>query len=209
MKHLTPALTALLLAAAVQGAAAQPPETGSSLPGVPRVEFGGGFTGAVPYVSDVAGTTFIPMGNARVGFGLSDRWSLEGAFDFRSVSDGFATVYRAQAVYRLGGHSKPGTLRTHVTIGGAGSVERRTFPGYSWQDASGPLYAYPAHTYWSASLPMYPTAGFGLQKTLGPHIAIRGDIAAIIVPYDDGISVLLMPSVSVSVPLGRYPVRRR
>jgi multidrug efflux pump subunit AcrB len=38
--------------------------------------------------------------------------------------------------------------------------------------------------------------------------AVRADLAAIIVPGDDFIGVLLMPSVSVAIPIGRYPTKR-
>jgi hypothetical protein len=55
---------------------------------------------------------------------------------------------------------------------------------------------------------MLPTVGIGVQKTLGAHVALRADLAAIIVPGDDFIGVLLMPSVSVAIPIGRYPTKR-
>jgi hypothetical protein len=56
--------------------------------------------------------------------------------------------------------------------------------------------------------PMLPTVGFGFQKTLGAHVALRADLAAIVVPADDFVGVLLMPSVSVSIPIGRYATTR-
>ena len=57
--------------------------------------------------------------------------------------------------------------------------------------------------------PMLPTVGFGFQKTLGAHVALRADVAAIVIPVDDFVCVMLMPSVSVSIPIGRYPARTR
>ena len=62
---------------------------------------------------------------------------------------------------------------------------------------------------WGGMPPVYPTVGVGFQKTLGAHVALRADVAAVIIPFDDGAAVLLMPSVSLSFPIGRYEARRK
>jgi hypothetical protein len=210
MKHLTPALAAFLVVVGVSPAAAQTPApagSGSATLSLPRVELGGGFTAAVPLSTDSEGFGILPMANARGGVALNARWALEGAFDFWPDSNGFTSVYRAQVRRQLKGDATPGSLRTHLTFGAAGWFSHRSYPGYRWQEASGAMYVYPKRSYWSAGPPMYPTVGVGVQKTLGAHLALRADLAAIVIPYDDGAAVVVMPSISVSTPIGRYPAR--
>ena len=106
MRLITSALAAILAAAVTGSAAAQTaegtPAAATAQLTVPRVEFGGGFTGAVPLTTWGRDIEFEAMGNARVGVALSAKWALEGAFDFRGSpeawgAEGFTSLYRVQA----------------------------------------------------------------------------------------------------------------
>jgi len=209
MTRFTSTLAAILVLAAVGGAAAQTPNSTSAQRATPRVELGGGFTGAVPLSTDSEGFGVLPVINSRVGVALKPGWALEGAFDIWPDSYGATTIYRAQARWQLGGASASGRLQTHLTFGGAGWLSRRSYPESRWQDPSGTTHVYPARSSWSAGPPIYPTIGIGVQKTLGRHAALRADLAAIVTPFDDGAAVLLMPTIGVSIPIGRGSARVR
>jgi hypothetical protein len=205
MKPFTSAFAAFLVAAGVSAAAAQAPDTIPAPQAAPRVEFGGGITVGMPLSTDSEGFGALAMAHARAGVALNSRWTLEAAFDIWPESSGSTAVYRAQARWQITSHAAPDSLRTHLTFGAAGAIEHDSYPATHWQDASGRTYGYPARSSWSASPPMLPAIGLGVQKTLGAHLALRADLTAIIVPFDDGVAVLLMPSVSLSFPIGRYP----
>jgi hypothetical protein len=113
-------------------------------------------------------------------------------------------LYRAQARWQFAGGSKPGALRTHLTFGTTGVVEHESYEGHEWRAPNGVLYSTPGYNRWNAMWPIYPTVGIGVQKVLGAHFALRADVATVIVPVDDYVGVLLMPSISVSFPIGRY-----
>ena len=187
----------------------QPVSPAAPVPTSPRVELGGGAGIGLGWFSGEPGglATFLP--SARVSTAFTPRWGLEGVFDFLSDGDGDLTVvYRVQARWRFKGEAAPGRLQPHLTIGATGSLARETWGPYEWRDTTGALHQVPRQTSWSMMPPWLPTVGFGIQKTLGAHVALRADLAAIIVPADDFVGVLLMPSISVSIPIGRYPTAR-
>jgi hypothetical protein len=209
MKHATSTLAAILVTAAVGGAAAQAPDGNPAQPAAPRVEMGGGVTFTMPISTDGVGVVPLPMADARAGVALNRRWTIEGIVDVWPEGNGTTTIYRAQARWQLPGEAAPGRWRAYVTFGGAGWISHRSYPESRWQDFAGTVYVNPARSYWNASAPIYPTVGFGAQKSLGARIALRVELAAVVIPYDDGATTLLMPSVSLSIPIGRYPVRAR
>ena len=151
----------------------------------------------------------MPMVNARVGAALNTRWSIEGTFDTWPESNGAMVIYRAQARWLFRGVADAGRLQPHLTFGTAGAITYESDPEYRWRDGSGATHVEPARSYWNGIAPIFPAVGIGFQKQLGAHVALRTDLSAIIVPADDFVGVLLMPSVSLSFPIGRYPVRAR
>ena len=206
MRLFTSALAAILVAAGVSAAAAQAPASSATATvSLPRIELGGGFTSAIPLSTDSEGFGMVALLNVRAGVALTRRWALEGAFDIMPGASGSTVLNRGQARWQTKADAAPGSLRTHVTFGASGWFNYRSYPESSWQDASGAVHVYPARTYWNAGPPVYPTVGFGAQKTLGAHVALRADLAAIVVPADDFVAVILMPTISVSIPIGRYP----
>jgi hypothetical protein len=199
MTHFTSVLTGLLIAAAVSGAAAQDRNTPTS-PSAPRVELG---VGAAWFVNGANGGT-TPLGDARVSFAFSRSWAIEGGLAFRPARSGFDGLYRIQAKWRL--PIGTDTLRPHLTFGGAGFISRWSHPAGSYYDArSGEAYTWAARSGWSVDPPIYLTVGVGVQQRLGKRVALRADLAAGFGISDYGVGCSLLPSVSVSIPLGPYP----
>ena len=225
MTHFTPTLAAILLTMSVSAArgqipagdtaqtptapSARTPETSAAQLSVPRVELGGGLGLGVGIVTDEPGVAALFLPGARVGTALNARWALEGVFEFMGGEGDLVTVYRVQARWLFRGPAAPGRLQPHLTFGGAGGIEYDTWGPYEWRDSTGTIHREPRQSRWNMLPPMLPTVGFGFQKTLGAHAALRADLAAIVVPADDFVGVLLIPSVSVSIPIGRYPARSR
>jgi hypothetical protein len=217
MRLFTPALAVFLVAAGVSAAAAQTPAGAAAQPSaslsaqltIPRVELGASLGLGVGMVSGEPGAAALFLPGARVSAALNPRWALEGVFDVMADDDSLAMIYRVQARWRFRGSHEAGTLRTHLTFGATGSFEHETWGPYQWRDATGAIHQEPQQSRWNVMPPILPTVGFGVQKTLGAHVALRADLAAIVVPADDFIGVLLMPSVSVSIPIGRYAARAR
>jgi len=225
MKRFTSTLAAILLTASVSaasgqaavdataqtpaGAAAQPPAGPSAQLPVPRVELGAGLGLGVGLVTDEPGAAALFLPGARVSTAFNPRWALEGAFDFMGDDSSLAVIYRVQARWRPGGAGDAGRLQPHCTFGGTGVFEHETWGPYQWSDQTGTVHTTPRQTRWNVMPPMLPTVGIGFQKTLGSRVALRADLAAVIVPADDFVAVLLMPSVSLSIPIGRYAARTR
>ena len=209
MKLFTPVLAAFLAAAGVSAAAAQTPAGPSAQLAIPRVEFGAGLGLGVGLASGESGAAALFLPGARVGTAINPRWALEGVFDVMGDDSSLAVIYRVQARWRFRGPAAAGRLQPHVTFGGTGVFEHETWGPYQWRDQTGTVHEEPRHSSWNVLPPMLPTVGIGFQKTLGSRVALRADLAAIIVPADDFVGVLLMPSVSVSIPIGRYAPRSR
>ena len=218
MTRFTSTLAAILLTAFVSAVSAQTPagaaaqRASSSEPAeltLPRVELGASLGLGVGMVSGEPGAAALFLPGARVSTALNPRWALEGVFDVMADDDDLAVIYRIQARWRFRSNHEAGTLRTHLTFGATGSFEHDTWGPYQWRDAAGTLHQEPRRENWNVMPPILPTVGFGVQKTLCAHVALRADLAAIVVPADDFIGVLLMPSVSVSIPIGRYAARSR
>jgi hypothetical protein len=66
----------------------------------------------------------------------------------------------------------------------------------------------PAASGWNVDPQMYPTVAFGVQRTLGSHLAVRADLNAGFGVGDYGISAVFLPTVGVSIPIGRYSSAR-
>jgi hypothetical protein len=178
---------------------AAPPE-----PERPRLEVGAGVSvffsgGTMPYTDWMLDT--------RVGVKVSRNWSLEGLVHF--VPGSWADVagfYRAQALWRIG----RGSVQPFVAFGGAGEFSRYSWPEYEWTDYyTGEARVARAGSNFSISAPWYPTASAGVEKVLASHLALRAELTAAFGVNDYGIAVAFVPSVSASVPIGRYRTAAR
>jgi hypothetical protein len=197
MKPITSVLATCLVLAAASAAAAQTVSTVAA-PRGPRVELGAGaawfLDAGAPSLADVRATVAV-----------SRNWAIEGALSFSPQSDGTYGVYRIDAKWRLFDGSGPGGLQTHLTFGGAGFVSHWSYPAYTWTDPrTGETYSYGGDSGWSMEAPTYPTVGFGVQKRLGAHLAVRADLAIGFGINDYGIGYAIMPTVGFSIPIGRY-----
>lgn len=201
MKRTIAAWTGILMAATAAGAFGQTPDSAASQASPPRLEVGGGFTGAVP-LSPMGVAGVLALANGRVGVTISPKWAVEGAFDARPQPRGVTTFYRIQARWQFGGSPGPDGVKVHLTAGGAGSFSYWSYPAYRWQDGTGAVYTTPAGSQWNGSAPIYPTAGIGITRRLGRRVALRADVAAIIVPFYDGLAAMVMPTVGLSFPVG-------
>ena len=198
MARITPCLVAFAVLAGSSSALAQ--ESTPTVTKRPRVEVGVGGSwffsgGTMPYETGMIDT--------RVGVSVSRRWSVEGLVHV--MLDGSADVsgyYRAQALWRIG----KGTLQPFLAFGGAGEFSRYSWPEYRYNDyQTGEPRVIPAGHDFHIEAPWYPTATIGFEKTLAPHLAVRAELTAAFGVNDYGVAVALLPAVSVSIPIGRYP----
>jgi hypothetical protein len=197
MKPLTSVLATVLLVAAASGAAAQTVPTSAAGAG-PRLELGGGaawfLDAGAPSLADVRATVAV-----------SRNWAVEGVLSFSPQSDGTYGIYRVHAKWRFLDGAGSAGVEAHLTFGGAGFFSHWSFPAYSWTDSrTGQNYNYGGDSGWSVDAPIYPTVGFGVQKRLGSHLAVRADLAVGFGINDYGIGYAIMPSVGFSIPVGRY-----
>jgi hypothetical protein len=206
MRHLTSVLVAAILTTAVSGAAAQTAEepASSPVPAAPRVELGAG--GAWFLNTDGAGA--VTLLDTRGAVRLTRTWALEGDFAFRPTDSGIGGLYRIQARWRLP-IATSGGLEPHLTVGGAGFVSRWSYPAYDYERYdNGQMVHVDAASGWNVDAPMYPTIGIGIQQRLGDHLALRADLGVGFAISDYGIGYALMPSVGLSIPVGRCPAAR-
>jgi hypothetical protein len=61
---------------------------------------------------------------------------------------------------------------------------------------------------WDIGPPVHPTIGIGLRKRLGNDLALRAGIGVGFGISDNGVGFALIPSVSLSIPVGWYPADR-
>ena len=211
MKHFTSGLAAFLVAAilvagAWSEAAAQDlaASTAAQQPG-PRVEVGGG----VAWYLDASQGSAITFADTRATVRLTGNWDIEGAFNFRSFEENLGGLYRIQARWRLPVRSGDGSLQTHLAFGLAGFISQWSHPAYDYENyVTHEMQHEPAASGWNIDYPMYPTVTFGVQKVLGAHLAIRADLNVGFGAGDYGISAVLLPTVGVSIPIGRYATSR-
>lgn len=52
--------------------------------------------------------------------------------------------------------------------------------------------------------PIYPTVGFGVERDLSSHLALRAELGLGFGVSHYGIAVACLPSVGVTIPIGRY-----
>jgi hypothetical protein len=206
MRKSTAVLIVLLAAAGASTAAAQQPASPPA-PAAGRVDVGGGFALGVPASTDGGSLFAWPLANAHAGVALNSRLALEGVFDIHPQPHDITAFYRIQVRWRLCDPA-PGGLAAHLTAGGTGWFRYESQPAYRWRDANGNEEVFPAQSYWNGGPPVYPAIGIGLQKPLGTRVALRADVAAVIVPYDDGVTTLLLPTIGLTFPLGRPPGAR-
>ena len=207
MKHLTSILAAVLVATTVSGAAAQAPASSASspAPAAPRVELGAG--GAWFLAANAPGA--LTLVDTRATLRLTRTWDVEGVVTLRPGDNGYGGIYRIQARWRLPLRSSDGSLQTHLAFGGAGFILRWSHPAYDYKDYyTHEMRHVPAASGWNVDYPMYPTAAFGVQKVLGAHLAVRADLNVHFGVGDYGVSAVLLPTIGVSIPIGRYPSSR-
>lgn len=174
-------------------------DLGSGQAPAPRVEagVGGGWFfsgGTMPYDAGIL--------DIRIGLRLSRNWSLEGLVHLMPGSDpGISGYYAVQAVRRVG----EGRLQPFVAFGGAGEFSRWSWPEYRYNDYhTGEPRVIPAGSRFNIGPPWYPTAGAGVEKILASHVAVRAEVSVGFGVNDYGIAAAFLPSVSVSIPFGRY-----
>lgn len=96
-------------------------------------------------------------------------------------------------------------IEPFVVAGTTGWYSRRSWPEYRWVDPSnGHVEVIPAQSSVEFLPPVFPRVGIGVQKSIGSRVAVRAELTAIVVGSDDFITPILHPSVSVTMPLGRY-----
>jgi len=120
------------------------------------------------------------------------------------ANQSFSGWYRVQARWRFSESRPAGSIQPFMTVGGAGVFSIRSYPEYRWIDWNGQTHVIPARTYTSVSAPYYPTAGIGIEKVLASRVALRVEVAGAFEIGDDYLIVTIQPTVSVSIPLGRY-----
>lgn len=206
MTNSTAVLVLLFAAAAASTAAAQQP-VAPQAPAAGRFDVGGGFTLGIPASTDGGSLFAWPLANAHAGVALTSRLAIEGVFDIDPQPHDVTAFYRVQMRWRLCDPA-PGGLSAHLTAGGTGWLSYESQPEYRWRDANGNEEVFPAQSYWNSGPPVYPAIGIGLQKPLGARLVIRADVAAVIVPYDDGVTALVLPTIGVTFPIGRPPGAR-
>jgi hypothetical protein len=198
---------AVMVVLGAAGAAAQDPPSLPSPQAGPRVEVGGGMAWQIPVTSNGGGAW--ASANLRAGVALNRTWALEGVFDLRTSNYAAGGFYRIQAKWAPAAWERPG-LRTHITFGGGGSYALWSRPQYRYTDYdTGQPAVMPASSGWQWGAPMLPNVGIGVQKTLGEHLAVRADITAAFGISDYGIETMILPTIGVSIPIGRYPAARR
>ena len=206
MTRVTFATAVMMVAAACSGAAAQD-VTAAARQLTPRVELGGGLTWLVPVVDPTSPTACV---DTRIGVALTRTWALEGGLNLHAGRGDTLGAYRIQARWRFLGADTPDRLQAHLLVGAGGTFQRWSSPGYDYRRyGTGELIHVPGYSGSSVTGPISPGVGVGVQKTLGPHLALRADLVAAVFVSDDFALAVLMPSVSVSIPIGRYPARTR
>jgi hypothetical protein len=199
------ALAVMMVAAAVSGAAAQG-LTAAVPERAPRVEVGGGLTWLVRLPDP---TSAVACVDARAGVALSRTWALEGGVNLHMDDGDYLGTYRIQARWRFYGAENPGGLQAHLLLGAGGAFGKWSSPGYDYTNyATGQVIHVPGHSDSSVTGPSTPGIGLGVQKILGPHLALRADLVAAVFIGDEFGFAFLMPTVSVSIPFGRYPTSR-
>ncbi len=199
-------VAAWIITAAAAPAAAQDTQAPGRVPGggFPRVEFGAG-AGYLAVPNDPGEGLSLVTG--RVGVALTRTWSVEGSVDFATEafeSDDVFGFYQVQALWRFHEGRHPGDLQMFLTVGAAGTFDHESWDEFRWTDEQGRVHVYPAGSDTHVDPPWYPTAGIGFQKALGAHAALRGELTVAGAISDDGVEFILVPRVSVSIPIGRY-----
>lgn len=172
-------------------------ETGSTAPIRPRVEIG---AGCGVFSSGGTLTTRNVMVQARGGVRIAGGWSVETLLDFDPQAERTSGFYRVRAQWRIG--RQP--LQPFLAVGAAGEFYRYHRPEYRWTDSNGRLYVYPEEKGTQVGAPIYPTVGFGVERILTSHLALRAELGVAFGVSDYGIAVAWLPTVGVSIPIGRY-----
>lgn len=182
MNHPACCFTALVLLAVASAAIGQ--ESAPPAGVAPRVQVGLGGGAHMLLIFPAAGAI-----TTRASVAITPNWGVEGLVDLAPgvCSDCVAGLYRVQARRRLSrASSTQGQRETFLTLGVAGAFRyRRTGQ------------ARPRRPSTEVVPPYIPTVGFGVQKVLTSHLALRGDVTVV------GF-VVVQPTIGVSIPIGHY-----
>jgi hypothetical protein len=166
-----------------------------------QAEIGGSIGGLG--INSTAGGSIV-LADARVTARISERFAVEGLLDVMPDRDTTSTrgLYAIQVRQRIV-HASSATQEIFVTYGGASTYNHfpRTVYQYTSSDHSQVEYVSPARTNFYPAVPILPMIGVGVHHVVNPHLALRLDAQAIVVPYPVLVTRL---TGGVSVPLGRY-----
>jgi hypothetical protein len=173
-----------------------------ALPQEPRVELGGGASVAVGFDNESYGA--VPFVNGYAGWRLSRRIGIEGYLHLWPSfgADDFGGIYRAQVAFR----PDRGKGHTYIGLGLAGAFDWNTWPEYRWTDSEGRVFVEPAGRHFEVTPPVLPVVSIGYERNLSPRLRVRAELAASVVP-DDEFMAILMPSLTVTIPIGRRTAR--
>ncbi len=184
-------------------AAAQGPDAPRPVP--PRIEVGA-TAGLLLWTGADTSADVSPVGvGVRVGVAVTRRWRIEGLMDLAGMDpDGVGGLCAVQIRWSPIGMTSQG-FEPFVLAGTTGWYSRRSWPEYRWvEPGSGQVEVIPAYSSVEFLPPVFPRVGIGVQKSIGSRVAVRAELTAFVVGSDDFITPIIHPSVSVTVPLGRY-----
>jgi len=173
------------------------PVSAQALPQTSRLEVGGGASVGVAFDAESLGA--VPLLHGYAGYRVSRRVGLEGYVQLRPGlgADDVGGIYRVQVTLR--GRA---TRQTYVGLGLAGALDLNTWPESRWTDAEGRVFVEPAGRHFEVTPPVLPVVSIGYERKLPSRIRLRAEIAASVVP-DDEFMAILMPSLTVTIPIGR------
>lgn len=174
-------------------------------PAPPRIEVGATAGQLIWFGADTS-SDVSPVGvGVRVGVALTRRWRIEGLMDLAGMDgDGVGGLCAAQIRWSPVGMTSGG-FEPFVLAGTTGWYSRRSWPEYRWVEPStGQVEVIPAQSSVEFLPPVFPRVGIGVQKSIGSRVAVRAELTAIVVGSDDFLTPIIHPSVSVTIPLGRY-----
>jgi hypothetical protein len=171
----------------------------------PRIEFGA-TAGQLLWMGSNSEPRLSPVGaGVRVGVAVTRRWRIEGLMDLAGMDeDSVGGLCAFQIRWSPIGMTASG-IEPFVVAGTTGWYSRRSWPESRWVDpGTGQVDVTPAQTSVEFLPPVFPRVGIGVQKSIGSRAAVRAELTTIVVGSHVFITPILHPSVSVTIPLGRY-----
>jgi hypothetical protein len=163
---------------------------------IPRVEIGLGTGVAVhPHFDSTK------VVQTRVGVGITRRFGFEAVVDiagWRFDRNNLDLFYTLQGRYAL--NPNPGRLRTSVTFGVTGTIERLRIQEYRYRRPDGVEGVAPARTYVETFPPIVPTVGVAVHYAVTRRIGVRVDAQAVVCPYFDAVGTLVSAGVAIPIP---------